>query len=433
MALTSKLNVQSGSHILYFQNDPEGFLQNAVSFIKTGIALEQYIVFIESAEWYGRIRAQLETMYEEHVLNHYLHYVDRDEFYRTHEHFHFERVLKNLNEVIQPYLQLERDVRLWGHVDLQWRSDALEQVHRYECEADLAINEMGYLTVCVYDAATVSAAVQNELLKSHEYLMTDDALVLSNLYKHKRQSMLSFPTLSVQAELETEMDLFKQKLDFVHVVSHEVRNPLTVIKAYARMVKDKLEEERDRDRVQAITDYVDLIDNEIAHIISTEEMLSSEVLWRRRLIAPKEQLAEVFRMTEIKARTQNIVFDGELSIGEEVTMLGNAAGLKLIVSNLLNNAVKYSDEGGRVRCRAWAEEGMLRIDVEDDGVGMTEGQLQRLFRKYEKMNEGRGGQGIGLYMVKRLVDNFDGRIQIRSAPGIGTTVEVQFPLQFQQS
>ena len=429
ISLTSKLTVPTGAHILYFHSNQESYLQNAISFIRKGIELEQVVLFIETSANYERIRAQLAEEWNERVLGAFLHHIDRDEFYRTYEDFHYDRVLDNLDELVSPYVAQRHDVRLWGHVDWKDGRDIVKKLHEYECKADLALDELGYLTVCAYDALTVPAAIQNELLKSHEYLMTDESLVLSNLYRRKRNAGLMFPTLSAQAELETEMDLYKQKLDFVHVVSHEVRNPLTVIKAYARLVRENVIGSRDRDRLQAIVDYVDLIDNEISHIINTEEMLSSETLWHRRLISPLPLMKEAIDIMGIKARTQNIDFVPNIAMTGRETMLANAIGFKLIVSNLASNAIKYSNEGGTVECRARCERGRLIVDIRDEGIGMTEEQVARLFRKYEKMNDERGGQGIGLFMVKKLLDHFEGGIEVASAPGVGTTVTVSFPLR----
>jgi len=429
--LTHALTVPVGSHILYFHGDGEAYSQNALSFIAMGIQLKQNVLYIEEERRRADIRERLVRAYGEELVSQYVTMIDRDEFYRTHEDFCFHTVLRNLQEAIQPFLRQERDVRLWGHVHFKDQSDSKHRVQHYEREADLALDELGFLTVCAYDGTKVPAFVQNNLMKSHEYLMTDEALVLSNLYRQKRTNDVSFPTLSARAALESEMDLYKQKLDFVHVVSHEVRNPLTVIKAYAKLVRDNVADPRDRERLKSITDYVDLIDNEISHIINTEEMLSSEALWRRRLISPKELLEDVVRIMEIKARTQCVRLRAEVDLSGREMMLANATGYKLIVSNLISNAIKYSHENGDVRCIVRCENDRLSLAVEDDGIGMTPEQVRRLFRKYEKMNEERGGQGIGLFMVKKLVDHFEGTIDVTSAPDVGTRIVVTFPLSAQ--
>jgi two-component sensor histidine kinase len=427
--LTSKLNVQNGSHILYFYGCLDKYIDNAVSFIRMGIILEQHSIFIDNEERFALVLQRLREEVAETELSKFVYFVDHEKFYRTYDDFHFEKILLNLNQIIEPYLQHKRNIRLWGHVDWKEQEDILQKLHDYECKCDLTLSDLGFLTVCAYDGTTVPAYIQIEMMKSHEYLLTDDVLVLSNLYKKKKDHSVMFPALSSQIELESEMDLYKQKLDFVHVVSHEVRNPLTVIKAYSKMVMNNVSEQRDRDRLQVINDYVDLIDNEITHIIYTEQMISTESLWRRKLVVPKTLLEEVVSIMGIKARTQNIQFHSDLRLNGTETIFSNAIGLKLIASNLISNAIKYSFEGEKVAFEAYCAASWLILTIQDFGIGMSDDQVRRLFRKYEKINEEKGGQGIGLFMVKKLVDHFEGEIQVDTELGFGTKVQVSLPLQ----
>ncbi|MBP1157653.1 MULTISPECIES: MEDS domain-containing protein [unclassified Paenibacillus] len=293
ISLTQHINVNSGSHVLYFYQARQTYVENAVSFIKAGIDLNQHVIFIDSSERFKLILAKLEEMKLTEHQQKAIHYIDNVEFYRIYEDFHFNRVLHHLSEVVERHLKVNKEVRLWGHVDWREQDNILDKLHTYECECDVTVAGLGFLTVCAYDANTVPAAIQLEMMRSHEYLLTDEEFILSNLYRKCKPSKsgTAFPTLSAQTQFESEIDLYKQKLDFVHVVSHEVRNPLTVIKAYASLVHSRLDHTDDRNKLKAIGDYVDLIDNEISHIIMTEQMLSTESLWRRKLVQPSKLLA----------------------------------------------------------------------------------------------------------------------------------------------
>lgn len=393
-------------------------------------SLRRALTCINNEERFLRVQAKLAEMGIGEGEGKEIQYINNYEFYRVYEDFHFDKVLSNLSEAIEPYLEQKSEVRLWGHVDWSPQEGIQGKLHTYECECDITIAELGFLTVCAYPAATVPAAVQLEMMRTHEYLMTDQELTLSGLYRKNKKSSWgsSFPSLSAQSELEDEMDLYKQKLDFVHVVSHEVRNPLTVIKAYATLLQDRTGHSADRDKLRSICDYVDLIDNEISHIIMTEQMLSTEALWRRKLITPKPHLTEVIEMMKIKGRTQNITVEDRLQLAGTEMILSNAIGFKLIVSNLVSNAIKYSDEGASVQVAASCTGGMLEIVVEDAGAGMSEEQVKRLFRKYEKMNEEKSGQGIGLFMVHKLLEHFEGSIRMESWLNEGTRAYVCLPL-----
>lgn len=427
MALTQSLNVAAGSHILYFYIEPEQYIQNAVSFIRHGITLEQNVVIIENHEIWSRMEVILREEVNVSLLDRYVRHIDNNDFYGLHDQFAVNQILQNLNSIVQPYLDTKADLRLWGNVRWNPQSDILSKLQSYEDQCDITISEMGFLTVCAYDGNTVPAMIQTKLMKNHEYLMTDETLVQSSLYKnHKHHA--PYPALATRAEMESEMDLYKQKLDFVHVVSHEVRNPLTVIQAYAQILMTRNLGSEDQEKLQAICDYVRLIDNEITHIINTEHMLSTDLLWRRKLILPKLLIEEVIEFMSIKARTQNIQLRCDMSLSGKEMLLSNSVGFKLIISNLLSNAIKYSEEGMMVTLSVSMVDQHLMLNVIDEGVGMSEEQVSKLFRKYEKTNEEKSGQGIGLFMVKKLIDHFEGSIEVVSKIDQGTRIKVSLPL-----
>lgn len=356
-------------------------------------------------------------------------YVNNYEFYGLYDDFHFEHVLQNLKEILHPFITDGTPIRIWGL--LEWRDEPgiREKLHTYECSCDITVGELGFLTICAYDAKTVSASIQLDMMRSHEYLMTDQQIVRSNLYeKTCAKTTYSFPSLSTQASMESELDLYKQKLDFVHVVSHEVRNPLTIIQAYASLL---IHTETNSDRLhklRAIVDYAHVIDYEISHIIATEQMLATEAIWQKGIINPRQILDSVLEIMEIKARTQNIQIIREIGLPISSSSLSNKMSLKLIFSNIISNAIKYSHEGSVIIVACHAKGHSLEFVVTDYGVGMTKEQVALLYRKYEKLNDERGGQGIGLFMVKTLIDQMNGTIRIHSRLEHGTKVSIRLPL-----
>ncbi|WP_438444442.1 ATP-binding protein [Gorillibacterium sp. sgz5001074] len=428
--LTEHISVTSGSHILYFYDELQAYVDNAVSFIVTGFEQGQHVIFIDSPERYVRVIERLKDSGYGERLNR-VEFILSDAFYLLSETFYFDKVFENFVNAVQPYLEQRIPVRAWGHVMFEDQEDLTERLHQYECKCDLAINQLGVLTVCAYSGRHVSASLLARMLKSHEYLMTDEDLVRSNLYRKPGMSVI-FPSLSEHAKIVSERDLYKQKLDFVHVVSHEVRNPLTVIKAYATMLRREAEEGRIGEsaakRLAEIQDYVSVIDHEMTHIINTEQMLTTEALWRKSAVGPERVLREVAEMMEIKARTQGIGLTARIGLTGKEVMHSNIIGLRLVVSNLLSNAVKYSHEGSVVELEAEVSGGELHLTVRDYGIGISGEQQEQLFRKYQKMNTEQNGQGIGLFMVKKLVDHFEGVIELDSEVGEGTTFRLRFPV-----
>jgi two-component sensor histidine kinase len=428
LSLTEKLEVNNGSHILYFYNSEQQYIENAVSFILSAKSLNQKVFFIESEyfclEVYNRLAAHFS---DDEEMNQTVQYINNYEFYQAYGDFKFERVLGNLKEMVQPYVDGKISFKLWGHVD--WKhgqANIKEKLHCYESEADLTLSEIGHMTVCCYNGNDVPANVMTQLLKSHEYFMTDTELVRSNLYKQTTDVV--FPSLTLQNELESELDFYKRKLDFIHVVSHEVRNPLTVIQAFAAILKSELEDDKYIQKLQLIEDYAVAIDHEINHIIQTEQMLTTDTLWKRKLMKPVPVIKEVLDVMRLKGRTQNVSVTNEIDINSTIIINGNKMGIKLILSNLLSNAIKYSNEGQTVNFKVYKQRNTLVLEVSDQGVGMSNEQLNELFMKYGKMNQDKPGQGIGLFMVHKIVEHFNGTISVESELGKGSTFKVCFPI-----
>lgn len=424
VALTKRLKVEQGSHILYFYQSKKAYIENACSYIEEGVQLGQHVIIIESSERYEQIYAQLGNVDRTKI-----HYVNNEEFYETYHDFHFERILNNYKNLIDPYVSRNMTVRIWGHVDWLEKENILQKLHTYECNCDITIADIGYTTVCCYNGNDVPATYLLEMMKSHEVLMTDDVITRSSLYKSSNQyNPTHYPSLSGQRTIESEMDLFKQKLDFVHVVSHEVRNPLTVIKAYAKLLAEDESDVSRKNRLQEIINYAVVIDNEISHIISTEQMLSTDALWKKNFILVKPSIDGVLEIMMIKAITQNRKLQSEINLSGNEILVSNSMGFQLIISNLLSNAIKYSYEGSSIYFSAEVEDNHLVLRIRDKGMGMSEEQLGMLFKKYEKINQEVSGQGIGLFMVKKLVDHFEGKIEVESALGKGTIFQVILPI-----
>ncbi|WP_216828509.1 MEDS domain-containing protein [Alkalihalobacterium elongatum] len=426
IALTDSIQVNEGSHILYFYQSEELYVQNLVSFILSAIELKQHAIVIETPERFKEVKKKLIQILNENEIEQFLYFVDNYEFYQKYQDFHFDRVLDNFKNTVQPFVNENLVARVWGLVEWKDQPNILEKLYTYECECDLTVSEIGYITVCCYDGNTVPSYILTEMMRSHPYFMTDKELVKSTLYNHGEQTV--FPSLATQREIESELDFYKQKLDFIHVVAHEVRNPLTVIKSFATILKTELSDPDVQARLSLIEDYSVAIDHEIHHIIQTEQMLTSDTFWKKKLIKVEPILEEVFDIMMVKARTQNITIKSDIRVPNNTIIRGNNMGFKLILSNLLSNAIKYSFENSNVYLTCFIKDNALVLDIIDQGVGISPENLEKLFQKYQKLNEEAAGQGIGLFMVYKLVNHFNGDISVESELGRGTSFRLTFPL-----
>jgi signal transduction histidine kinase len=126
----------------------------------------------------------------------------------------------------------------------------------------------------------------------------------------------------------------------------------------------------------------------------------------------------------------------ELDLPEEgLTLKGDGGLLLQVVRKLVDNAVKYSPNGGRVVVRARPDEQDLRLEVQDSGIGIAAEHLDRIFEKFYTVDGGLtrrvGGTGVGLYLVREIVRLHNGSVEVSSEPGTGSVFSVRLPRDFQ--
>ncbi|MDQ0193358.1 sensor histidine kinase [Paenibacillus wynnii] len=230
-------------------------------------------------------------------------------------------------------------------------------------------------------------------------------------------------------ELGTLEGIRKQ---FVSDVSHEFQSPLTSIKGFTQALKRKdmdeasrlrllniIEEESDR-LSRLCGDLLQLSTLEYEHLQLVPESFSLDEQLRKIVIALEPQWS---------AKKVNL----ELEL-PSITIVADEDRLSQIWSNLLSNSIKFTGEDGLISITAIEQEDQVRIQIADTGVGMPEEEIRNIFKPFYKVDKARsrevGGSGIGLSIVKRVVDLHHGHIEVTSALRKGTTVTVQLPLNY---
>ncbi len=228
------------------------------------------------------------------------------------------------------------------------------------------------------------------------------------------------------------------KSDFIGFVAHELRNPLTTIRGYVQtMLQDEektLSEEIKQEFHEAIeADSDRLLDliNELLDVSRLEAGRSLSAIKKPIVIRPLlEKLTRRHRFYRYFTPAHELV----LNVADQVphTIEADEDKLNQIIANMLSNAIKYSPKGGKVTLQAEYADTLVSLHVTDEGVGLTEDQIVRLFRQYERIEREAirsiPGTGLGLYLIKHLIDLHGGTISCASAPEQGSTFTVQLPL-----
>lgn len=241
-------------------------------------------------------------------------------------------------------------------------------------------------------------------------------------------------TLLVFNDVTQLRHLEKMRQDFVANVSHEIRTPLTAIKGFVETLqggaKDQPEEaarfisiiEKHANRLEAIV--LDLL-----HLSRIEkENEAGEIRFEKGSI--RNILRSSIQICQAKADIKNINI--ELSCAETISADINSALLEQALINLIDNAVKYSDEGAKVVVKAEKSSNDLSISIRDNGIGISKKHIPRLFERFYRVDKARsreqGGTGLGLAIVKHIVKAHGGHVTVESERGKGSTFVILLPL-----
>ncbi len=227
--------------------------------------------------------------------------------------------------------------------------------------------------------------------------------------------------------------LEKIRRDFVANVSHEIKTPITAIKGFVETLRDgALENPEDAQRfLTIISKHVDRLEAIIEDLlrlsrIEREAEREEVVLVEGKV---KDLLQTAIQVCEVKAVAKKVRI--ELSCEKDIVAKIDAVLLEQALANLLDNAIKYSNEGSVIQVEATQKESEIIISVSDHGCGIEKEHLPRLFERFYRADKARsrqlGGTGLGLAIVKHIAQAHGGHVSVESTHGKGSTFAIHLP------
>ena len=233
-------------------------------------------------------------------------------------------------------------------------------------------------------------------------------------------------------DLTEERALEQMRSDFVATVSHELRTPLAAIYGAALTIRREDLELDDvmRDHLlQVIAAESDRLAAIVEDLLLASHLDSGKLQLTIEECDPQELAASVVEAAEAYI-PPNVRLGLEMS-ADVPAVRADRNQLHQVLGNLVDNAVKYSPDGGDVRLRVERSGGSVRFSVSDTGLGIPQAEQRRIFEKFYRldphMTRGIGGTGLGLYISRELVRRLDGRIWVESSEGAGSTFHVELP------
>ena len=235
---------------------------------------------------------------------------------------------------------------------------------------------------------------------------------------------------SMLARLE---DSFNRTKQFTADASHELRTPLAILKGETEVA---LRWGKDPEELrQTLVSNLEEIDR-MGHIIEDLLLLAKSEAGELRLDIREFSLGDLLQDLYLQGKTlgepKNIDISLRLQVTEDIRLKGDQFQLHRLMLNLVNNAIKYTPENGRVEIRLAVEGSEAVLAVADSGIGIAAEHLPHLFERFYRVDEARnravGGTGLGLAIVKSIAEAHEGRVEIESTPGKGSVFTVRLPL-----
>ena len=216
------------------------------------------------------------------------------------------------------------------------------------------------------------------------------------------------------------------RTDFIANVSHEMKTPLAIMQNYGTLLQDPdLSEEKRIEYAKTITDASRRLADMMTNILKLNRLENQQIYPNPTTFDLGEQLCESLLQYESTWERKNIEI--ETDIADSVIVSADAELLLLVWNNLFSNAFKFTDDGGKVTLTLTADEKYAIVEIADTGCGMSAEVGAHMFEKFYQGDTSHAtqGNGLGLALVKRVVDIMQGEMGVESTVGIGTTFTVK--------
>lgn len=290
----------------------------------------------------------------------------------------------------------------------------------------LAAESIGVLTIMITAYASLETAVSATRSGAFDFLAKPFTPyeLRACLFKAAKHIVLQRQAMKLVAERK------RVRFEFLSVVAHELKSPTAAVEGYLMMMRDRVMGDQ-------IDEYNDVVDRAIFRLSGMHKLIADlldltriESGSKRREVADVD-LVKIAGLSAESGRelgkprgiTVNILTDGP------TTIKADPGEMELIVNNFVSNAVKYNRDGGKVDVTIGRhDDGMMHISVADTGIGMKPDDVKRLFGEFVRIKNEKTrrieGSGLGLSIVKKLVDMYEGRIEVNSEWEVGTTFHV---------
>jgi len=228
-------------------------------------------------------------------------------------------------------------------------------------------------------------------------------------------------------------NLERVRTDFVANASHELKTPITAIRGFSETVVDDPDIDRDTLRrfMERIHSQSIRLSQLVSDLMTISRLESDQGNDDFGLVNFSDIVNRAVRSAESAAHGKHQHLSAELS-GTKLEVLGDRQNLSQLADNLIDNAIKYTPEEGRIIVRLFRKGSEAVLEVEDSGIGISPQYLERVFERFYRVDKARsqslGGTGLGLSIVRNIAEKHSGTVSVASQSGAGSTFSFKIPL-----
>ncbi len=244
--------------------------------------------------------------------------------------------------------------------------------------------------------------------------------------------IIVFRNMLALKELERLRQLDELKSEFVSNVSHELRSPLSIIKSYVEALLDQvdpIDRQTQKEFLTVVNNETDRLTALVSDLLDISRIESGKFEMELSPVALTDIIQGVLRDLEDKSSRHKIVVDIPSHLPD---IAADADKMVQVFLNLLDNAIKFSPDGGEISIKVEVNGKMVKCDISDQGIGITKKYMPRIFEKFYRVDNSDkyeiSGTGLGLSIVKHIVESHGGKISVRSKLGKGSTFTISLPL-----
>jgi signal transduction histidine kinase len=260
----------------------------------------------------------------------------------------------------------------------------------------------------------------------------DDVTILEILALYAAMALWnSNLEVRIQNTHDEMAELDRLKTDFIAITSHELRTPLGLILGHATFLKEILPEEH-REPIDIIIRNATRLKEIIENLTEVDNYEAGAARIRQRAISVSRIVEDVISSFQDMADSKNITLQADIC-DEDLPVEADANKITVAVSNLVRNAVTFTNEGGQVLVKVEPVPGHARVSVSDNGIGIPASDLSKVFERFfqveSHLTRRNTGMGLGLSVAKTMIELHGGRIWVESAEGEGSTFTFLLPVR----